>query len=99
MGYSDFSDFRSIVPEVRKAESSTLSRRNMSLSDDLSPILAEMEQEIKMVEKEGEYLRFEENISRLEALVREKKAKLQIRPGTIEERAQEFASLNTLLDS
>ncbi|WPP48925.1 SNF2-related protein [Catalinimonas niigatensis] len=93
-----FSEFRAIVPQVRKAETTTLAKRNMSIHDDLSPILTEMEQEIKKVEAEREFLHSEENMSRLETIVREKKAKLQIKPGTITERAQDFASLNYLLD-
>ncbi|WKN32109.1 helicase-related protein [Porifericola rhodea] len=95
---ADFSEFRAIVPQVRKAETTTLAKRSMSIHDDLSPILEEMETEIQKVEEERQFLRSEENLGKLEAIVREKKAKLQIRPGTITERAQEFATLNYLLD-
>jgi hypothetical protein len=97
-GYNLISDFKQYLSDVRKAEATVLTQKGYTLNDNMANIIAEFQKELEGIRKELEYLKSKEYFLKLMEEVQMKKDALQIEGKTVEQRAEDFAKLNYLLE-
>jgi hypothetical protein len=93
-----FSEFKAYLSEVRKAEKTILEQKGYSINDNLQDIIASFKKELDNLALEEERIESEEHYAEILEEVKKKKEKLAIQGKTIDERVQDFAKLNYLLD-
>jgi SNF2 family DNA or RNA helicase len=92
-----FSEFKSYLSQVRKAEATILSHRGYTIEDNMGKIIEEFEADISGLKREIEYMKSSEYKEKKRAEVQAKKEKLAVTGKTVQERADDFAKLNYLL--
>jgi superfamily II DNA/RNA helicase len=89
------------VSKVRKTEKTVLKSKGFSIDSDLDQVVASYTQELDALKKQGERYQGDNNSPRWEELreeIQKKKSALQVEGRSAEQRAEEFAKLNYLLD-
>lgn len=97
-GKADFTSFGEFMSKVKKAERTILKAKGFTLEDDIDKVASEMLAELKKLEDQRAY--YKPDGERYQQLLREanqKKSALAIDGKTIEQRAEEYATLNYLL--
>lgn len=92
---------REYVSKVRKTEKTVLKSKGFTIDSDLDEVLKTYATEQSALTAQAERYKGEANSSRWEELraeIQEKKSSLQVEGKTAQERAEEFAKLNYLLD-
>lgn len=96
-GEDIFSEFKSYMSEVRKAERTILASKGYTLDSDIGEVIEAYLKDRAALELEAAFVSSADHRAEVLEAVRLKKEKLQIIGKSIEERAQDFASLNYLL--
>jgi hypothetical protein len=93
--------FKEYVSKVRKTERTILKPKGYSLTSDLAPVAAQYEADKAALQLRAETYKGEQNSSRwsdLRAEIEQKKSALQVEGRSAVNRAEEFESLNYLLE-
>ena len=93
-----FSEFKAYLSEVRKAEKTILEKKGYTINDNFETIIEAYQKEHYQVLQEKERIQGDDYASEVYEQVVKKKEKLAIQGKTIEERVEDFAKLNYLLD-
>lgn len=100
-GYSSydhyFERFKDTVSRYGKLRRTIFEQRGYSESADISTITLEMEKELALLETEIKEARSEEFYDKIYQVVADKKAKLNLKGGSLQQKVIEFSSLNYLL--
>jgi len=89
--------FKSTVSKYAKIKRSIFKARGLSEDTDLEVVLAEFEKELEVLKTEIDSISDPEYMDKLEREVAAKKEKLSIKGGNLEDRVNEFKSLNNLM--
>lgn len=96
-GMEVFSQFMSLVSEVRKAEDGILKAKGYSINDNLLDVIQAYRHERDRLAIEHQNLQTHEYRNKLYQEVKDKKDKLHVSGESPEQRAREFAALNYLM--
>jgi hypothetical protein len=89
--------FKSSVSKYAKIKRSIFMARGLSDDTNLEVVLSGFEKELQVLNDEIESISSPEYIDKLEREVAEKKEKLSIKGGNLQDRVNEFSSLNNLM--
>ncbi len=90
-------DFKSDFSKYAKIKKSLFKARGLSEDVDISVVENDLKKELEVVDLEFENIKTEDFVEKLKAEIVEKKQKLAIKGGTLNDRVNEFASLNHLM--
>ncbi|WP_435415030.1 SNF2-related protein [Polaribacter aestuariivivens] len=93
----DFDRFKDTVSRFGKIKRTVFDQRGYSESTDISKISLEMEKEAALLDTEIEEAKGQEFYDKIFSIVAEKKAKLNLKGGNLQQKVVEFSSLNYLL--
>ncbi len=93
----DLDKFKDFLSKYKKTERSLLEPRGYTIQDDFDKIIADFDKELEQIKEEKQKINSPEYQEQVMDEIIKKKEKLEIKGGTIEDRVQEFASLNHLL--
>jgi hypothetical protein len=92
-----FSEFKTYMSEVRKAERTILAAKGFTIDSNMADVVEIYQKERAALEVEAAMVSSTEHWNEVLETVRIKKEKLQIIGKTIEQRSQDFAKLNYLM--
>jgi hypothetical protein len=89
--------FKESLSVVKKAERTILASKGYTVDDDIDKVIKDYQKDLEKEQKVLEELKSEKHKKEIEKGVQEKKSAMKINGKTIEERINEFKSLNHLL--
>lgn len=89
--------FKENLSKYKKLLRTVIEPRGYNENSDLAPLQTELEKELEKLNEVKEKLNSDDYLQELVEKIRERKAKMQVKAGTLEQRVKDFEGLNHLL--